>query len=115
RQCREGLGIERHLFALRSVYEEQGASLGIDQRPALFDSPGYRQLTHDFISTSGAGSGSISLFGFGPVTDDGYGIGYVIRDDSLHVTLSTHRVHREKGIQLLHYLEEGLQCFSEWN
>jgi carnitine O-acetyltransferase len=109
RQCREGLGIERHLFALRSVYEEQGASLGIDHRPALFDSPGYRQLTHDFISTSGAGSGNISLFGFGPVTDDGYGIGYVIRDDSLHVTLSTHRVHREKGIQLLHHLEEGLQ------
>ena len=107
KKCQNGLGIERHLFALYKMYEKYGNQLGISSPPKLYDSPGYKQLKHDFISTSGVGFESIRLFGFGPVVDDGYGIGYVIKDDEINVSLSTKIKNKDKGIELLNNLNDA--------
>ena len=91
------------------MYEKYGDELGIQNTPKLYDSPGYKLLKHDFISTSGIGLESICLFGFGPVVEDGYGIGYVINNDKINVTLSTKINNKDKGIELLNNLNDTFQ------
>jgi carnitine O-acetyltransferase len=92
--CSDGMGADRHLFALKSLAEERGEAV-----PAFFSSkvrvPGrssrhcccnvfpdeqaYRLLGHNVLSTSNCGNPSLRLFGFGPVVADGFGIGYLIK------------------------------------
>lgn len=67
--CQKGFGIERHLFALYKIYEKYGKELGIQNKPKLYDSPGYKILKHDFIGTSGVCFENISIFGFGPIVE----------------------------------------------
>ena len=43
--------------------------------PAIFTDPGYNTLNTSVLSTSNCGNPALRLFGFGPVTPDGYGIG----------------------------------------
>ena len=108
KRCQTGLGIERHLFVLYKLFEIYGDRLGIHSTPKLYDSPGYKLLTHDFFSTSGVSFESISLFGFGPVVEDGYGIGYVINDDKINVSLSTQIKNKDKAIELLKNLNDAI-------
>eukprot|EP01082_Thalassiosira_pseudonana_P009785 g8710.t1 g8710 contig33:39417-42177(-) len=58
-----GQGIERHLFALKCIADKNGIP------------------TPDFFS--------LKLFGFGPVVQDGFGIGYIIRDSGLQYSISS--------------------------
>lgn len=109
RKCQEGIGIERHMFALYKMYEKYGKELGIQNTPKLFNSSGYKLLKHDFISTSGTSFESICLFGFGPVVEDGYGIGYVINNEKINVTLSTKISNKDKGIEFLNNLNNTFQ------
>ena len=43
--------------------------------PAIFSDPGYNLLGTSVLSTSNCGNPALRLFGFGPVTPEGYGIG----------------------------------------
>ena len=45
------------------------------QVPAIFTDPGYNLLGTSVLSTSNCGNPALRLFGFGPVTPEGYGIG----------------------------------------
>ena len=40
------------------------------------------------MSTSNVSQPHMDLFNFGPVANDGYGIGYVIDDDDIRITIS---------------------------
>ena len=46
--------------------------------PAIFLDPGYNLLGTSVLSTSNCGNPALRLFGFGPVTPEGYGIGTCI-------------------------------------
>lgn len=78
-----------------------------DGKPKLYDSPGYKILKHDFISTSGVGFESISIFGFSPIVEDGYGIGYVINKRKINVSISTKMKNKDKGKELLKNLNDS--------
>jgi carnitine O-acetyltransferase len=43
--------------------------------PEIFTDPGYGLLGTSVLSTSNCGNPALRLFGFGPVTPEGYGIG----------------------------------------
>jgi len=43
--------------------------------PEIFTDPGYSTLGTSVLSTSNCGNPALRLFGFGPVTPEGYGIG----------------------------------------
>ena len=62
RECANGKGVDRHLFALKSIAERSEMPL-----PAFFQSEAWRTLNHTVISTSNCGNPSLRLFGFGPV------------------------------------------------
>lgn len=65
-----GQAFDRHLFALKWTCEE----LGI-RKPAIFEDPSYDTLNHNVLSTSTLASPAILSGGFGPVVNNGYGIG----------------------------------------
>ncbi|KAI8877492.1 acyltransferase ChoActase/COT/CPT [Backusella circina FSU 941] len=89
RECSKGLGQDRHLFALECLWDR----LYKDQKkPRLFTDPGWKILNHTVLSTSNCGNPALRLFGFGPTVSNGFGIGYIIKDDGIaFVASSKHR------------------------
>ncbi len=56
--------------------------------PEMFLDKNYGLLFASVLSTSNCGSNSLDLFGFGPVVDSGFGLGYMIHPTSLHVCVT---------------------------
>ncbi|KAI5475688.1 carnitine O-acetyltransferase [Pseudohyphozyma bogoriensis] len=100
--CSKGLGQDRVLYAMYCLSQQQnkkdsshtngnGGNSPSDSDsddepsgiPALFRDPGYATLGHSTLSTSNCGNPALRLFGFGAVVPDGYGIGYIIKDDEM--------------------------------
>lgn len=68
-----GKGLERHLFALMKIAEKNDIPT-----PDFFSSDAFKKLNHTVLSTSNCGNPSLRLFGFGPVVQDGFGIGKIL-------------------------------------
>jgi hypothetical protein len=64
----------------------------------LYNSKGYQLLGHTIISTSNCGNSALEYFGFGPVVEDGFGIGYIIKDDSVSFAVTSH--HRQTQVRV---------------
>jgi carnitine O-acetyltransferase len=62
RECAQGKGVDRHLFALKCIAEKNGLPI-----PEFFRSESWSKLNHTILSTSNCGNPSLALFGFGPV------------------------------------------------
>eukprot|EP00934_Nitzschia_sp_Nitz4_P006018 Nitzschia sp. Nitz4//scaffold138_size62050//25030//27297//NITZ4_006387-RA/size62050-processed-gene-0.61-mRNA-1//-1//CDS//3329535764//6008//frame0 len=84
KDCSEGKGVDRHLFALKCIAEKNGM-----KTPAFFQSKPWNQLNHTILSTSNCGNACLAGFGFGPVVPEGFGIGYIIKDNQLHYGISS--------------------------
>ena len=82
----------RHLYAmyclvqrqLQNKQETQSTSF-ITKMPSIYTDPGWALLGTSILSTSNCGNPALRLFGFGPVAADGYGIGYIIKEDGISV------------------------------
>ncbi|GLE00668.1 hypothetical protein PINS_up009456 [Pythium insidiosum] len=96
RNCAAGKGVERHLFALECIWNREARErvsssrdLSKLDRPAIFADAGWEKLNHTILSTSNCGNPSLRLFGFGPVVPDGFGIGYIIKNEGIQVCASS--------------------------
>ncbi|ROV97735.1 hypothetical protein VMCG_07396 [Cytospora schulzeri] len=77
------------------------------QLPLLFADSGWDKLNNTIISTSNCGNPSLRHFGFGPVSGDGFGIGYIIKDEGIAICVSSkHRQTRRFVDTLESYLLE---------
>ena len=94
KECAQGLGQDRHLYAMycllnRQIEEDMvngnDVPVGGLPLPPIFTDPGWSLLNTSILSTSNCGNPALRLFGFGPVAADGFGIGYIIRDEGLSV------------------------------
>jgi hypothetical protein len=74
-----GMGVDRHFKALASIAAEDPDTLSHE----LFDDEIFARSSSFRISSSNVTMPFYDLFGFGPVVGDGYGVGYLILDDSL--------------------------------
>ena len=106
--CKTGQGVQRHIFGLMKMYQQQGAELGIDSEPQLFSDIGWRNLGHDTLSTSNGSSDALKLFCFGPVVDDGFGVGYIIKKDSLHFNVTSRTAMADSLKQFVSHVNESL-------
>ncbi|KAI9496838.1 acyltransferase ChoActase/COT/CPT [Zychaea mexicana] len=89
RDCAKGQGHDRHLYAMECLWDRTHKD---EKKPLLFTDPGYKTMNHTVISTSNCGNPALRLFGFGPVVSDGFGIGYIIKEDGIaFVASSKHR------------------------
>lgn len=73
--------------------------------PAIFADPGWDKINNTVLSTSNCGNPCLRHFGFGPTSADGFGIGYIIKDDSISFCASSK--HRQTS-RLMQTLESYL-------
>ncbi|KAK9468345.1 acyltransferase ChoActase/COT/CPT [Lipomyces arxii] len=123
KMCSQGLGQDRHLYALYCMNQrypdvsdlseaspeaDSFVSEGAQPLPAaIFTDGGWDKLNTTVISTSNCGNPSLRLFGFGPTSQDGFGIGYIVKPDSISICASSkHRQTRRFLDTLQSYFDE---------
>jgi len=88
KKAKSGQGVDRHMLGLRMICLESGMQL-----PTLFTDAAFSKSSRWRLSTSHCGSTNLQLFGFGPVVPDGYGLGYMIKNDSISVCVTSNSAH----------------------
>uniref|UniRef100_A0A7S3V1R7 Choline/carnitine acyltransferase domain-containing protein n=1 Tax=Aplanochytrium stocchinoi TaxID=215587 RepID=A0A7S3V1R7_9STRA len=96
RRCAMGQGVDRHLYALKCIWQKQHEGVASVKPPAIFDTPGYKKLGVSLMSTSNCGNAALRCFGFGPVAEEGVGIGYMIREYGINFSITSWVVSPEK-------------------
>ncbi|KAL9099886.1 MAG: hypothetical protein Q9163_004678 [Psora crenata] len=71
------------------------------QMPALFADSGWDRINTTILSTSNCGNPSLRQFGFGPTSGDGFGIGYIIKDDSVSICASSKHRQTKRFVDAL--------------
>lgn len=99
-----GQGFDRHLFALRLMALENKFT-----RILLFEDPAYPKMNYNIISTSTLSSPAFQAGSFGPVVNDGYGIGYMIMEDALGCIVTNYKNHTD-GPDFIECLRD---CFND--
>lgn len=75
--------------------------------PSIFSDPGWSLLNNTILSTSNCGNPALRQFGFGPTSAEGFGIGYIIKEDSVSICASSkHRQTRRFVDSIEAYLLE---------
>ncbi|XP_068632490.1 carnitine O-palmitoyltransferase 2, mitochondrial [Battus philenor] len=94
-----GQGFDRHLFGLMKLAEEKNLP-----RPNFYDSYEYKFLNKSILSTSTLSSPSVMAGGFGPVSEEGFGIGYSAFPDKLGAAVTSYKKHNSSSefIEALH-------------
>jgi carnitine O-acetyltransferase len=79
----------------------------LHQVPSLFSDSGWDKINNTILSTSNCGNPALRHFGFGPVSGDGYGIGYIIKENSISICASSkHRQTKRFVDSIEQYLIE---------
>ncbi|TRM57146.1 acyltransferase ChoActase/COT/CPT [Schizophyllum amplum] len=97
KDCSQGFGQDRHLYALYCLLRRDPSA----SMPRIFTDPGWALLNASVLSTSNCGNPALRLFGFGPVVADGYGIGYIIKEDGLSVCAASKHLQTRRFLQTL--------------
>ena len=105
-ECRNGQGIDRHLFALKKTHEKL---FPLKPLPKIFSSPGYTAITTDYFSTSTSNSFGMRYAGYGPLVKDGFAVRYGFYKDRLHFILSSQKHRADFLILLKDSLEKSLK------
>ncbi|KAJ9111371.1 hypothetical protein QFC19_001139 [Naganishia cerealis] len=101
--CDEGSSFPEKIAALkeackRHTFLTKECSQGLGQD---------RTLSTSVLSTSNCGNPALRLFGFGPVTPEGLGIGYIIKDEGISVCASSKHLQTRRFLDNLQsYLYE---------
>lgn len=91
KECQAGQAPEQHLWELQLIQQRCGEELRAAEPLALYDSPGWRAMRHDYLSTSAAPSFNIQYIGFGSTSSHCIGVAYVLLPDRFNVYLSAPR------------------------
>ncbi len=93
--------------ASRPRGDSSTSNSGSGQMPQIFADGGWDRLNTTILSTSNCGNPCLRQFGFGPTSADGFGIGYIIKDDAISICVSSkHRQTRRLTDTLEGYLLE---------
>ncbi|TIB75421.1 hypothetical protein E3Q23_02442 [Wallemia mellicola] len=115
KDCSKGLGHDRHLYAMLRIADiesdeiegknenntSNGASKPPRVRPSIYSDQGYLLGTTDILSTSNCGNPALRLFGFASTSPRGYGIGYIIRDNSISLCISSKHRQTKRFIETI--------------
>ncbi len=102
--CKQGRGVNRHLFGLQLMAKRRGLEV------KLFTDKAYTTLTTDFLSTSSLGDRHlIGDFAFSPTTAGGIGVGYFLTDnnDGFLYCLSYNKDQADDIQSFINGLKEG--------
>ena len=91
----------------------RGAELGVTEPIALYESPGWRIMRDDYLSTSSAPSTSIQFFGFGSTSSQCIGVAYVLLPEQFNIYLSTPRPVADGMFAFAEQLTEAISQLQE--
>lgn len=106
-QCVNAHGVDRHLFGLKKCLAAN------EPVPALFSDPSYAYSSHWFLSTSQLSSEYFDGYGWGPVVADGFGIAYMIKNNSFHFNIATLKNLDIDGVLFTNAAEKLKQCLED--
>ncbi|RMD41764.1 hypothetical protein DV735_g3355, partial [Chaetothyriales sp. CBS 134920] len=89
-EASDGRGVDRHLFGLKK------SLLPGEEVPALFTDPAYAYSSTWFISSSQLSSEYFNGYGWSQVVDAGWGLAYMIKEDSLQWNVVSKRLGCER-------------------
>lgn len=69
--------------------------------PLLFADAGWDKLNTTILSTSNCGNPSLRQFGFGPTSGEGFGIGYIIKDEGISICASSKHRQTKRFVDAL--------------
>lgn len=69
--------------------------------PMIFADAGWDKLNNAILSTSNCGNPSLRQFGFGPASGDGFGVGYIIKDDGIAICCSSKHRQTKRFVNTL--------------
>jgi carnitine O-acetyltransferase len=69
--------------------------------PLIFADPGWDKLNTTIMSTSNCGNPSLRHFGFGPTSGEGFGIGYIIKDEAISICVSSKHRQTKRFVDTL--------------
>lgn len=70
-------------------YSTNSRSRDQNPLPLIFADPGWDKLNNTILSTSNCGNPALRQFGFGPTSGDGFGIGYIIKEEGISICVSS--------------------------
>ncbi|KAL8952705.1 MAG: hypothetical protein Q9222_001404 [Ikaeria aurantiellina] len=73
----------------------------LQHMPSLFADPAYDRINTTILSTSNCGNPALRHFGFGPSSADGFGIGYIIKEDSISICISSKHRQTKRFVESL--------------
>ncbi|RYP53887.1 hypothetical protein DL768_001199 [Monosporascus sp. mg162] len=94
----DGKGVDRHLFGLKRLLEP-GQEL-----PGIYKDPAYAYSSSWYLSTSQLSSEYFNGYGWSQVIDAGFGIAYMINENSIHFNIVSKGLGSQK---MSYYLREA--------
>lgn len=94
----DGKGVDRHLFGLKKLLEPG------EEVPALYKDPAYGYSSSWFLSTSQLSSEFFNGYGWSQVIDAGFGIAYMINENSINFNIVSKGLGSKK---MSYYLNEA--------
>ncbi|KAF2962837.1 hypothetical protein GQX73_g10730 [Xylaria multiplex] len=94
----DGKGVDRHLFGLKKLLEPG------EEIPAIYKDPAFGYSSSWYLSTSQLSSEFFNGYGWSQVIDAGFGIAYMINENSLNFNIVSKGLGSQK---MSHYLNEA--------
>ncbi|KAI0972643.1 acyltransferase ChoActase/COT/CPT [Xylaria arbuscula] len=94
----EGKGVDRHLFGLKKLLEPG------EEVPAIYKDPAFGYSSSWYLSTSQLSSEFFNGYGWSQVIDAGFGIAYMINENSLNFNIVSKGLGSEK---MSYYVNEA--------
>ncbi|KAJ5907376.1 hypothetical protein N7495_000058 [Penicillium taxi] len=91
-------GVDRHLFGLKKLLQPG------EKVPSLYEDPAYSYSGSWYLSTSQLSSEYFNGYGWSQVIDDGFGIAYMINENSLNFNIVCKRLGAHR---MSYYLNEA--------
>jgi carnitine O-acetyltransferase len=86
----EGKGVDRHLFGLKQLLEPG------QEVPAVYKDPTYGYSSSWFLSTSQLNSEHFNGYGWSQVIDQGFGIAYMVNQNTLQFNIVSKKLGADK-------------------
>ncbi|KAI1381922.1 acyltransferase ChoActase/COT/CPT [Hypoxylon crocopeplum] len=94
----DGKGVDRHLFGLKKLLEPG------EELPAIYKDPAFGYSSSWFLSTSQLSSEFFNGYGWSQVIDAGFGIAYMINENSINFNIVSKGLNSQR---MSYYLNEA--------
>jgi carnitine O-acetyltransferase len=85
-----------------------------EELPKIYQDPTFAESSNWILSTSQLSSEYFDGWGYGPVTDGGYGLAYSVNERTLRFTITSENRGSHNNVQAFrHYLEEACEDVRE--